>query len=164
MARNSFQMTHVQKSRGIFCLLVLFVFVKVHAGELYRWVDKDGNSIVSDTPPPEGVQIKGKDVYDQDAPAAVNAAKEERKRNAREYDSQVYKRKSAERDHRSIQREIKSAKDDLARAEETYKRYKKEYRNARTQRSTDYWKDMLNDQEREVEQKRQRLADLENER
>jgi|GEM_PF-2920625 len=57
MVQDFFHMPRVQKWQTIFCLLVLLLFVnliatsKAQPGELYRWVDKEGNVHVTETPP-----------------------------------------------------------------------------------------------------------------
>lgn len=57
MERIFFQMSRVHIWRNVFYLLILLVFVnliavsKAQAGELYRWVDKEGNVHVTETPP-----------------------------------------------------------------------------------------------------------------
>lgn len=143
----------------IFVIIIFMSFSAAFAAELYRWTDKDGNSMLTDTPPPAGAQQHSGTTYEKEAPAEIRAAERER----RERRSELKNQKGHERvQYRATERDIRQAKDDLARAEETLKRYQYSYRNARSQYYTDQWKGMVSDQSREVEQKRQRLMDLEN--
>ena len=51
--------------KGILAVLLLVIFsspgFNAVSGEIYKWKDKDGNIIFSDTPPPPGVDVEVKE-------------------------------------------------------------------------------------------------------
>jgi len=51
--------------RGIIAVLFLVIFSisasSLESGEIYKWKDKDGNIVFSDTPPPPGVNAEIKE-------------------------------------------------------------------------------------------------------
>jgi len=51
--------------KGIIVIILFVIFLSPASssvfGEIYKWKDKDGNMIFSDTPPPSGVDVEVKE-------------------------------------------------------------------------------------------------------
>lgn len=55
--------------KGIIVIILFFTFLSpassAVSGEIYKWKDKDGNIIFSDTPPPPGVNVEVKEFQEE---------------------------------------------------------------------------------------------------
>ena len=60
----------------VYIIIILFILPSLtSAGEIYTYTDKDGNTVISNEPPPEEVKSKAKKIesYERDSPAAIAA-------------------------------------------------------------------------------------------
>lgn len=86
----------------ILCLYFAF-FTAAYAGEIYTYTDKDGNTVVSNTPIPEKYEKKAKKIesYKRDSPEAIERYEMQRKANIQRQEAatrQIHQSNQAQRE------------------------------------------------------------------
>jgi len=148
----------------------------IPAGEIYMWIDKDGIRHASTSPPPsmKGIKMIDQMSHKRDSPQEIQRYQLQQKIKEYENDREADRRKSinqakeaAEKsrsDWKQYQKEseLKRAKDSLEFEEKYQKRYEDERRNAKSKWSSDMYNDLKNRQDKEVDEKRRKVMELEN--
>jgi Skp family chaperone for outer membrane proteins len=74
-----------------FFLMTLVCSLKAQAGEIYTYTDKDGNTVISNTPIPEKYEKKAKKIesYRRDSPEEIQRYETERKANIQRQEAET---------------------------------------------------------------------------
>lgn len=132
----------------LFSFLIMLALLSLpcaHAGELYSCIDRDGNSIVTDSPQDGMKNCVLKDSYEDDP----TPTKTKKNKLRSDYSNKI---DEIERDHDRTVQELREASEAREKAynkgrcveaknKETYYRY--QWRNAKTDEDTLFWKRMM---------------------
>jgi hypothetical protein len=148
----------------------------ISAGEIYMWIDKDGTRHASTSPPPsmKGIKMIDQMSHRRDSPQEIrqyemqqklkqrlNLLESERQRGINQA------RESAKRSQEQLKQdqkdaELRRAKEALAFEEKYQKRYEDQRRNSTYQWRIDLYDDLKRQQDKDVEEKRRKVMELEN--
>ena len=158
----------------LFILFFIIMFsVPLTAGEVYVWKDKNGVENITTKPPPENTMVHHQEKFKRTDRWEIEAYQQQRNaeidRRDREYQAN---RRAAEYEHKnqdikdsykdsSRKRELKWAKADYDREQETLEKYQDHRRNALTSYGRGLWNNSIREQEKEVDKARKKLYDLE---
>lgn len=138
--------------KRLFLLMIMAAFILssgfVRAEEYYSWTDENGNVHMGNAPseaPKTGAKVK-KYEYNEAPPEQRKVEKRRTDYNAR-VDEANRRREDARRDaeYRAAQREKEYYKSRCENARLSESRYRYNWRNARTDRETMYWKEKLDE-------------------
>jgi RNA polymerase subunit RPABC4/transcription elongation factor Spt4 len=133
---------------GLIITIILAIIVSqcAHAGELYSCTDRNGNSIVTDSPQDGMTNCTLKDSYDDPPPSKTNINKI-RSEYSNRLDEIQRDRERASREARESSEawDKKWAKERCESARKNEKMYRNEWRNAKSQFWTDYYKRELDE-------------------
>jgi len=131
---------------GLLIMLTLLSLSYAHAGELYSCIDRNGNTIVTDSPQDGMTNCTLKDLYDDSTPLQKKIYEIRRDHNNR-LDEIKHEREQQQEESKkwSENYDKKWAKErcESARKNESY--YRNLWRNAKSQDMTDYYKRRLDD-------------------
>jgi hypothetical protein len=124
---------------------------------LYRYIDKDGSSVLTDNPPP-GVKAKRIDSL----PESTESIKEDVSDQGKETDVKAEKPKEAEAKKKDKRGEIESLREEIAKSESTAQQYRSNMNQSHGFAQRRYWRNLLDEQEKDIEEKKKKLEELEN--
>ncbi|MBU1054519.1 MAG: DUF4124 domain-containing protein [Proteobacteria bacterium] len=101
--QEAFQNMYIKSSVIVFIItisLIAFSLIctqTIQAGEMYKYTDKDGNTVITNTPNPERYQVKAKKTYSysEASPSEEDDGKKERRTSYKDILINVEKRKGA---------------------------------------------------------------------
>lgn len=152
--------THTFRTLTLKSLLILTIIVwitnpgEVQGGPLYRCIDKDGDVIITDKPLPEFKSIPGH-------PAEMTEEQRElMDKQEKEIEMDVYKQVmgGAKKDKDSG---LSAAKAELSKAKEEQENYRIQIEQTKDLDKRVYWREMYDKQQKVVEEKEQRVRELE---
>lgn len=167
------------KKKAIVKILFITIFIlmmfclPLTADEVYIWKDKNGVENITSTPPPENAKVIHREKYQQHKRSEIEAYQRQQKAEAERRNREDRVRKSISTYKQKIEdinqnyeedkrkREIERAKDAYEREQERLERYQDYRRNALTRYGRDLWNDSINKQEKEVDEARKKLYELE---
>lgn len=125
----------------LFFMLIIFMVGSANADDLYTWTDKDGVMHMGTAPPSDDVEVKkhaGKNKTYRDE------VMEKVEKRWDEIDNRYEER--IQQNQRESNDRVKQYWSDLCESKRSRERYyQSEYRNAKTQDMTDFYKRMLDD-------------------
>ena len=142
---------------SILLLLVLSAWIslssEVYGGTIYQYIDKDGSTVITDSPP-EGVSATP--VIEQ--PDLMIEQKE-----VSEKDEEAIKQKSQEADAKRLEKEAKinAAKEELEKAKVDADRYRSNMNQSANYSQRYHWRTMLDEQQKMIEEKQKLIDELE---
>lgn len=126
---------------------------------LYRYIDKDGSSVLTDNPPP-GVKAKRIDSLPEST-ESTESTKEDVPDQGKETDIKAEKSKESEVKKKDKRGEIEALREEIAKAESNAQRYRSNMNQSPGFAQKRYWRNLLDDQEKDVEEKKKKLEELE---
>ncbi len=138
-------------------LLLSFIWIAA-AGEaqgqtLYRYIDKDGTVIITDSPPP-GVNVKTLDSLPKITEEQKAALEKEGNEKSQRYRETETKRNEKEEN-------IKAIKEDLEKAKRDEENYRANMNQASGYAQRHHWRTLVDEQQKLIEEKQKKLDDLE---
>jgi len=125
----------------------------LQAGAIYKYVDKDGNVVFTDTPPP-----KTKAKLIQTFPDLTESEKQELDK---EKSSQMQNSREADGKRREKEGKIQAAREEYERALKDGDKYRANKNQASGFAQQKRWRDMIAEQNKEIEEKKKKLQELE---
>ncbi len=123
---------------------------------LYRYIDKDGTSVLTDNPPP-GVKAKRIDSL----PESTESTKEAVSDQGKETDIKAEKPKETDVKKKDKRGEIEALREEIAKAESNAQRFRSNMNQSPGFAQKRYWRNLLDDQEKDIEEKKKKLEELE---
>jgi hypothetical protein len=138
---------------GVILSSCVFFTGGLQAGTIYKYVDKDGNVVFTDTPPPE---IKAKPI--QTFPDLTESEKQELDK---EKSSQMQNFREADGKRKEKEGKIRAAREEYERALKDGDRYRANKNQASGFAQQKRWRDMIEEQNKEIEEQKKKLQELE---
>lgn len=139
----------------VFCVIITcFSFSgHVQAGTIYEYIDKDGSSVLTDSPPP-GVKARPLQTFRDMTDADKQALEKEKSEEMQKYRQSDITRKEKEE-------KIRAAREEYEQAIKNEERYKSNKNQSRGFAQQKHWNNMIEEQNKEIEEKRKKLQELE---
>lgn len=135
----------------IFGLIMIGVVVRAQAEEYFTWTDEDGVAHIGNAPvePPQKGKVNVRE-YQESTPEQRDHERQVQERKYRAQNARSERAQERERDREESRREAAIRKKEwyaerCENARKNEKTYRNEWRNARSQYMTDYWKRQLDD-------------------
>lgn len=136
-------------------IAAIFLSENVQAGTIYEYVDRDGSVVLTDSPPP-GSKVRPVQSYRDMTEADKQEMEKEKSSNMQKYRESEGKRKEKEEKIRAAREEYEQA----VRNEQQYRANKNQASGYAQQR---HWIQMLEEQNKELAEKKKKLQELESE-
>jgi len=155
----SYKLCRLLPRVSLLLLLLLLSFIWIAAaGEaqgqtLYRYIDKDGTVIITDSPPP-GVNVKTLDSLPKITEEQKAALEKEGNEKSQRYSETETKRNEKEEN-------IKAIKEDLEKAKRDEENYRANMNQASGYAQRHHWRTLVDEQQKLIEEKQKKLDDLE---
>ncbi|MGA3207915.1 MAG: DUF4124 domain-containing protein [Syntrophales bacterium] len=155
----SYKLCRLLPRVSLLLLLLLLSFIWIAAaGEaqgqtLYRYIDKDGTVIITDSPPP-GVNVKTLDSLPKITEEQKAALEKEGNEKSQRYRETETKRNEKEEN-------IKAIKEDLEKAKRDEENYRANMNQASGYAQRHHWRTLVDEQQKLIEEKQKKLDDLE---
>ena len=144
---------------AIFTCMMLVIFISLagslQAGTLYKYIDKDGSEVLTDSPPP-GVKAKPLQTFRDVTEAEKQELEKEKTSQMQNFREGTVKRKEKEE-------KIRAALEEYEQAKKTEDRYRANKNQAHGYAQQKHWINMIEEQGKEVEDKRRKLQEIESE-
>jgi hypothetical protein len=138
-------------------MLVIFVSLagSPQAGTFYRYIDKDGTEVLTDSPPP-GVKAKPVHTFRDMTEAEKQELEKEKTSQMKNFREETVKRTEKEEKVRAARQEYEQAK----KTEDSYRANKNQAHGFAQQK---HWINMIEEQGKVVEEKKRKLQEVESE-
>ena len=144
---------------SILVCMMLFICLSLtgslQAGALYKYIDKDGSEVLTDSPPP-GVKAKPLQTFQDVTDADKQELEKERSSQMKKFQEGNVKQKDKEE-------KIRTAREEYEQAKKTEEMYRANRNQAHGYAQQKHWNDMIAEQGKEIEEKRKKLQELESE-
>jgi hypothetical protein len=139
----------------ITCVMITSIFSSgdMRAGTIYEYVDRDGSIILTDSPPP-GVNARPLQTYQDMTESEKENLEKEKTSEMQKYRESGTKRKEKEE-------KIRAARTEYEQAIKEEERYRSNKNQARGYAQQQHWIKMLEEQSKEIEEKKKKLQELE---
>jgi hypothetical protein len=140
----------------ISCMVIVSVYASgVQAGTIYEYVDRDGSVILTDSPPP-GVKARPVQKF-------LDISDAEKQEMDKEKSLQTQKFRESDVKRREKEGKIRAARAEYEQALKDEQRYRANKNQARGYAQQRHWINMIEEQGKEIEEKKKKLTEIESE-
>jgi hypothetical protein len=143
---------------AVYCIMIIISFCisgNAWAGTIYDYVDRDGSVVFTDSPPP-GVNARPIQSFKKLTEEENRALEKERSSRMESFRESEEKRKEKEE-------KIRAARAEYEQALQEEQRFRSNKNQARGYAQQRYWIKMMEEQSKEIEEKKKKLQEIESE-
>jgi hypothetical protein len=141
----------------VYLVLIMIAWIAptrdAQGGTLYQYIDKDGSVVVTDNPPP-GVKAKPME-------SLPDMMGEEKLQQEKETDSTLQKYREADAKRNEKRGNIRALREEIATAQSNEAKYRSNMNQAHGFAQRSHWRKMVDEQLKEIEEKKKKIEELE---